>query len=519
MNSDRAKVDGTLSIWQRVLLAVLVAYPSVLIVLAMVNGPGISIDSVSYAAASQSWANSSQLLSFDGTALTIFPPGLPVISGSLMMVGVPFQWAVVVLNVAATVVAVLGAFWLGRVVLTSTAWGLGAAAVVSLAAATVRVNSYFWTEPVFSAVVVGVLVLIVRGARARHYTWLSVIAIGLLISLAIGFRYVGVILVPLAVVVVLWRTARQRWLKALAVGAVSLLGFIAVTGRNVLLGAPMLGDRYPGSIGPEGALLGLVRNWGEYVAPSRTTSLTVLAGALVAVLLLVGAWLVLVRRNVAGFVLAVLVLGYWTSIVVGQVGTRLDVATERFGAPVLVPSVILVLVAIRALMTSMSDQLAESGLMTPSQSLVLVRAASGALAVVVLGLSMLHTVRFVADANRNGLGLDSGAALDRDISQVAAELPGEVVAASNDPWQVWWARQGGVALDFPPSRDEWPAERVDSDLRALASAVEANGVVLLLLDSGSRASVDVVELESSGMNVELVDTQGAVSVYELTPQA
>jgi hypothetical protein len=135
----------------------------------------------------------------------------------------------------------------------------------------------------------------------------------------------------------------------------------------------------------------------------------------------------------------------------------------------------------------------------------------------VLGISLLHTFRFVVDGRHTGLGLDSATAADRSVSLIAQDLPAETVIASNDPWQVWWSRGEGPVLDLPPSRNEWPADRVQADLDRLTSVVREEGSVVVLLDEGSRASISVEDLTDQGILVSDVGRQSGVEVWELTP--
>ena len=500
---------------QWILLGLFVAYPTVMLVVAMSNGPGISIDSVSYAAASQSWAESWELLTYNGTPLTIFPPGLSLLAGTLMRLGLGFAPAIVAVNLVATVILILSAFALGKMVLRTSGWALCVAAVTALAASTLRVNSYFWTEPVFTALIAVVLVILARGVVSRVITWPYVICLGILISVATMFRFVGVVVVPLAVFVVAWRSGANRLWKAGAACALSMVGFAVAVARNLLLGVPALGERYPGSVGVEGAIAGLVRLWGEYVAPSQTTSLTVIAGAGIAVLLIAGAWNVVTRRNEPGVVLVLFVGGYWFAILVSQVGTRLDSASERFGAPVFVATVVLILVAVRMIMSGAARQLTESGFLSASAARIGVHGTAIAVVALIGSLSVMHAVQYAIGGKRDGLGLDSATAMSRDISRAALKVPSEMVVASNDPWQVWWARASGVVLDYPPSPAEWPAERVERDLGRLADSVDSYGTVLLLIDSDAGASLDTGTLRDIGLLAVPSGVDGSVARYEV----
>ena len=286
--------------------------------------------------------------------------------------------------------------------------------------------------------------------------------------------------------------------------------------RNLALGAPALGERYPGSIDAQGALVGLVRLWGEYIVPSSTTSLTVVFGGVVLVLLVAGGWLTLVKKNPAAIVTAAFVAMYWVAILVSQVGTRLDVATERFGAPVLAPAVVLVLVAIRELLATMSQQVAQGINRNPSEVRHWLSAVAGAALIGIVALSVLHTVRFVSEARTSGIELASQGSMDRTVAQVSQGLPPDIVIASNDPWQVWWARGSGVVLDYPPSGDEWPGERIEADIDRLRAAVEGSGSVTVILDEGSRASLPIDDLVSRGVSAQQREGGSGVAVWELT---
>ena len=501
--------------WHLVVLAGLVAYPAVMIVVATTNGPGISIDSVSYASAATSFAESGHLLTYDGSALTLFPPGFPAVLGALMAVGASLSTATVVVNVVAVGVTVVATYFLARQVLLGAGWSLVATAVVSVLAATVRVGSYLWTEALFTALVTVALALLAWAVRNRQAPWWLVVASGVLIALATTVRYVGVVAVPIVMVAIAWAARNSRVIKTLVAGAVGVAGLVVVALRNVLIGASAFGDRYPGSLTFDGAFSSLVLQWGDYVAPSRTTSLTVIVGSIVGLAILLGIWLVIVHRNAAGIVIGLFVGAYWIAILVSQVGTRLDVVTERFGAPVLASSVVLFLVAIRSVLAIASDQLA--ALLGISRQRVRrgLSVVLGVVGVVVLGLSMVHAVEFVADGNRQGISLASTTAADRAIVQAVALLPTDSVVASNDPWQVWWSR-GGVVLDFPPSRAEWPSERVESDLAALIGAASDGERVFVVIDEGARASIDLSELESAGLPVQLLDDADGVVVAEVT---
>jgi len=390
-----------------------------------------------------------------------------------------------------------------------------AAAAVSLLAASVRVGSYLWTEALFTALITVALVLVMWSVRHRRTPWWLVVTAAVLVALGTTLRYVGVVAVPVVALAIAWAARDSRVGKAVVAGVVGVLGLVLPAIRNVLLGAPALGERYPGTVNVEGAITGLVLQWGEYVAPSRTTSLTVIAGAIVGIALLVGMWLVVVQCNRPGAILALFVLVYWFAIVISQVGTRLDVVTERFAAPVLAPTVVLVLVALRSGLAESARQLAPVVKVNQEKVRRFLTVGLGAVGVAVVGLSIVHAVEFVRDGNREGIDLASASAAERALVQASTSLPADAIVASNDPWQVWWSR-GGVVLDFPPSPREWPRERVESDLIAVSEAVDASGLVFVVLDENARASLDLSELEDAGLSAQVIENTDGVLVAVIT---
>ena len=501
--------------WRKVALVSLVVYPAVMIAMATSNGPGISVDSVSYAAAATSFADTGRFVTYDGTDLTLFPPGLPAVLGVLIATGLSLSTAAVLANVVAVCVIVSASYLLARQVLVSPGWSLVGATAVSMLAATVRVGSYLWTEAIFTALITVVLVLVTWAVRHRRTPWWLVVAAATLVAVATTLRYVGVVAVPVVIVAIAWAARESRVGKAALAGLIGLLGLVLPALRNVILGSPPLGERYPGSVNLEGAITGLVLQWGEYVAPSRTTSLTWIAGAVVGIVLLVGMWLVIVQRNRPGAVLALFVLVYWLTIVISQVGTRLDVVTERFAAPVLAPTVVLVLVALRSGLIESSRQLAPVAKVKQDKVHHVLAGGLGVLGVAVLGLSFVHAVEFVRDSNREGIDLASAAATERLLVQAATALPSDEIVASNDPWQVWWSR-GGVVLDFPPSPDEWPSERVDSDLVAVKQAVDAREQIFVVIDESARASLDLSYLDEVGLTSRVIENTDGVLVAKVS---
>ena len=484
---------------RRLLLLLLVAFPVALILVATAQGIGVSIDSVSYIATAKSFAAGNGLLSYDGLPLTIFPPGYPIVLGLLIAAGLSVNIAAIAINVLSVVLLVLCSYELGRRLLGSPNQALFTTAFVALSASTVRTNSYAWSEPVFTVLVLAALILLVIALERSSLGWRSAVAVALLVSVATTFRFVGIALVPVAMLgaYIVWRRTLRPTsaaVRSLLLAAGSLLGFAVVAARNVTFGSGPMGERYPGSRTIEGGLATAFRALGESVAPSQTTSLTAFVGVVVVVLLVAGIWVALLQRNAPMLVVATFVVVYWAAIVVSQSTTRVDEAGERFAAPAFVAVVILGAYAIRELAAGAARQLEESELVAASKARATFRVVGAVVLVGILGLSVMHGVRFARMGHQDGLvGFGS---LDSALIRAVA---GAVGVASNDPWAIWWARQAGPVVDLPVSPTEWPQARVDADIERLVSAVVDGRVDTVVVFDNGRPFLPLDELAAHGL--------------------
>ena len=496
----------------RPVLFAAVVFPAVLVVMASLQGPGVSVDSVSYLAAAQSWARDFELISYNGDDLTIFPPGLSILLGSVVALGIPVSIGVVGLNVIAVVGLVLIAFLIGRQVLEDERWAVLAALVMSTSVIIIEAHTYVWTEPLFSLLLGAALLLLVRAVRLHTVSWGVVVALGVVLGAASTFRYVGVVIVPIAAVTIWLAADRRRAIKVLVFMGTALVLPVAVVVRNVSLGVGPFGERYPGTLTWDGAISQVFMQWGEVVAPSRTTSLTLVAGVVVAVLIMSGGWLSLIRRNWAGLLLFVVVGLYWVAIVASQTGARLDIESSRFGVPVAIPSIILALLAVRAMVVTMQQQLATAGLLSLRRSHTLVLTVLIAVATVIAVLSVFHSVQFAVQARSEGLGLNAKGNTERALVRLAEQQPTDVVIASNDPWSAWWARGGGVVIDLPPSEVEWPLARLERDTQRLQDRLESGVPIVALFDEGGPASASAQILAEQGIVLEEEGRQDGVII-------
>lgn len=502
------------------ILALLVAYPVILVLIATSHGPGVSPDSVSYLAGAQSLLDQGHILTFTGEPLTLFPPGQSVLLAAFGAVGLSLTTAAVAVNLVCLALLVVGTYLLASQVLGSPSLALVSAAFVSFAAATVREFSMVWSEPAFSVLVLAVLLLLARAARHRSVAWWLVIALAALASLATTFRYVGFVLIPVIAVTVLWSayplSRRRAWLMAVVAALGSSAGLAGVAMRNLSSGSGALGERYPGTVTLEGAVKSTVNLLGTYLVPAETTVLWAELGVLVAVLLIAGIWLGLVRRNRGLAVLGLFVGVYWAALWWSQSSTRLDSATERLLAPALVPMVIIVVFAISVLGSTIVAQLASSRYLTAAGARRLCLIVGWVLLIGILGLQSLHGIRFARVAVAEGIAYNSNEVLNSPISTALASLPANSGIASNDPWRAYWVIGRAPSIDLPPIASEWPQARLDSDLARLTADVLAGSVTHVAYFADARHAWTPEELAAQGLSLTQVGEFADGTLYSVT---
>lgn len=513
------------------LLALLVAYPIVVIALATSSGVLFSQDSVSYLAAARSLAAGDGLTSFDGQPLTLFPPGLSIVLGVAEGLGWTAGSAAVVLNAACVGLVVLGTYLLARLALGSSWLGVAAAAVVSLSAPFTLSFVWLWSEPLFTVLVVGLLLLLAWAIRVGRCPWWLVIAAGLLAGAAISVRYVGYVLLPV-VGLGIWQAARPRgdhgaasraWVRVLVALAIGLLAPALIVLRNLNAGSGPLGDRYPGVRTLLDSTVEAVGVLGTFLLPSASSAVAVALGVLVGVLVLVGIWVGLMDRNRVLLLLGLFSVLYVAAIVWSQTATRLDPPTPRLLTPTVPALAVLALGGLRVLLRRLRRD-AVSWTASSGSATIRARGAGAAILIgcVVLGLVVVGSVaaavradaRLVSDSRGGALGLRA-AASSSPLAAAGVGLPGVAGFASNDPWRMYLAVGKTPVVPLPPSASEWPADRIDRDLRVLLDGVRSGNVTHALMVEGGGATLTWPELASAGVEATLVAETPEGSVYRL----
>ncbi len=410
-------------------------------------GAGLWPDSVNYVSAARSFAAGKGLIGYDGVPLVRFAPLYPVLLGSISRAtGLdPLSYAHVVNAVLLAAIVCLSGFLLSRYVTFSPALAFVGTVAVLIVGPLVDVSVMAGSEPLF------ILCVLLFFVSARGYTMgastISLIAVTLSAAAASLIRYVGIVIIPVGVLLILFRRETQLKPRIL-----HLFGFLVTSAgsfgvwvtRNYLLTGTLLGPRHGSAstvienyhrvlvnvlswfVGALDGRLGLIR----YVSAVVLASVPI--AAVFALLRGRGITGLLARGDAAvrkvGLLLLFIVL-YATFLIVSSTTTAYDAINDRLLSPIHAPVIVLLFVIL-------------------DRSIGLLRAAPvgrysriGLLAVVAIWLlsPALTVARSSLDRARRGAGGYSTVTWRESptIDFVERLAPGERdVIYSDDPWAI-----------------------------------------------------------------------------------
>jgi hypothetical protein len=343
--------------WSAVGVAAATAFA--LTILATRRGPGISPDSVLYLSGARNLAAGRGYDSYALQPITEYPFGLPAVLALGAKAGIDPRDGARWLNALAFGALVPLTFVLARRHLRRTWLAVGSALAVAWAAPLLGVFSEAWSEPVFCVLTVGLVLVLeeIVATRARAPRWL--VAAALLASVGFAFRYAGITLLGLPVLIIVV-AARSDGSRAAITRAVTYLSLAAVlpavvVSRNLVAGSSVFGPRASG-----------IETLGGVVHSLAVTARTwVLGGSTVAAVL---GWVVLVAvvslvllgvaasrgrapaspsRDTASLLpLVALVVGYVAYLAVSELVTNINAIDSRLLSPVYAPAVVLFAVAL-----------------------------------------------------------------------------------------------------------------------------------------------------------------------------
>ena len=359
-------------------------------------GPGTSPDSFGYLSAAVSLAEAGRVDTVTGEPLTQFPPGYPAVLRIVMLTGVSPLSAARLVGIVAAGLLVLVASVLARRTLDSPIARCAVIATAVVAPGLAQIHRMAWTEPLYSVVVLLVLVSLVDlEASGEPPTRTRLLGLAGLTSTAVLLRYAGVGLVPgIALALALLGRRRRPWAREVVVYVVAACVVPAVWfARNLAVSGDIGGPPLP----PVESLFLDLRS---------------------------------LLETVGGGVLPVVDAGGWLSVVVGLLlSARLSWVAigSRMLAPLVVPTVLLAAIGVDRRGTIAADRRRSRR----------IRLAATAVGVVVLAGWILDAVDTTAAAHRDGIGGRSEfwrrAALVADL----ASIPPDGVVVSNEPGPVW----------------------------------------------------------------------------------
>lgn len=507
--------------WVAVALGLLMVLPTATVLLASRRGPGISPDSITYVVAARSFAESGTLWTLKDEPLTLFPPGYPLLLGAFQWAGIDAVDAAVALNAGLVALTVLLTHLLGRVALGSSAPALVAAALVAVGGTTVQVYAMLWSEPLFAVLSLVVLWLLTRACVRRGISAWQVLLVGALVSMATLVRYVGVTLIPVAVlgVAVAVGGSRRNRLAALCIlaGVSAGAGLAVAVVRNLAAGVDPFGDRSSSGFPALRVILDSLSTLGEYVVPLEGNPLAISLGLGIATVLVIVVLQTLRVWDRALLVTTGFVVVYWAALFYSEMVTTVDPVGPRFTSPVFAPMVIMcaaaALHARRFLLRGRPGgaRTVGQGLTPRGISAVAIWLLVGA----TVATSLARGARFTLNAAEDGLGYNSRASLDSALTDALAELPADAGIASNEPYRVYW-NTGRSPVTPIPRRDRWsPEERTRAAVRLLAERVGSGNVRFLAIFDGDSLTLTAAELQEEGMRVRDAKQLADGGLYEV----
>lgn len=329
------------------------------------HGPGATPDSATYASVAENLSTGRGLTIYDGSELTLFPPGLAVLLAAFEPFGLPPPAAARIVNaVSLAAVILLGGIMLQRNVEDQRIRAAGLA-LIALSPVLILVSVMLWSDIPFVAVTLGFLLVFERAMRQRGMTVL--IGAAALAGAAFLLRYPGFALIGFGAAVLGWRAVHRRTgedVGRLAMfTSIALLPVVAWLLHNRAYGAVLsaasgspLEDRTLPGQGFLANVWQVVQTLGSWLVPRGE----VLAIGAVIGLSVVG---VLLRRPTGPPRLSpgVAYLGgfslfYLAVVIVGATITKVDLLDDRLLSPVYVPSLVLLLVGVERVFASVIGQ-------------------------------------------------------------------------------------------------------------------------------------------------------------------
>lgn len=490
-------------LWSSFAIVALSIFPALIVLLSSRFGPGISPDSVAYVSAAGSFASGAGFTIYTGEALTVFPVGISWILSISERMGIDLEVSSVLLNAVCASSCVLLSYLLALRSLSTRALQFAVAAIVSASWSVVSVYSMLWSEPLFTTVVLLVLLAVLRAVRQQNFGWWHVLFIGTAASASTLLRFTGVALVPVVAlgVFVAARRAGRMGPAVMALGAVtlSIIGLLYSVARNLNLGTQPLGERYSSSSDALEILRESAITLGLYAYPEGrpTRAIAGLLGLAIAALFAYGAFDGIKRRSMPVALLGTFVLTYFLVLLGGQFSSALDPINSRLTIPAFVPAVIVCAYGVQGL----SRKLHRSPAVSHRKAAAIVVAA-GVMIGASVAVNLMHSVDLARHSYAEGLGYNNETWRSSTLASTLLSLPSSGIAAT-DPAATYWV-SGLMPVTQLPRRDRyWPESRTVASLSEIKAAVESGAIQYLIFFDRSETALSPNVLQDAGISMTL----------------
>jgi hypothetical protein len=492
------------------------------------RGPGLSIDSVNYLSTGINLADGRGLLMLHDQALTIFPPGVPILAALGEVLGVGGEPMLRIVSVASFGAMVLLGSALLRRVVDHRGVILGGTLLLAVAAPLLTVSKMAWSEPPFIVVTLVFLLALgdlwERGTIGRR----DVVRLAVLVWVAFVIRYVGISLLGVAGLAMLLavRPLDRRALGRIAgFGLLSLVVPVACMARNHAADGSLLGKYLGNRVESRDSLRDVALNTGStlgrWIVPGSGPATTPYAvvGLIAVVLVLVGLVAALrsrppttdgtgsptpaARGHLACCALYVVV--YAIYLTAAALWTSFEPVNLRYLAPVYVPGVIVAAAGVDALLARTRAPIWRTS----------IAALAGVLIAVQLGTS----IGDAREGAEDGIGFNKPVFVDSPLAAEAARVVdgGDAVVYSNQPHGLWSPTRM-QPVRWAPRDIGFRGAELEGEVEAFAAQVACTDLpsylVFYLYAYGDVVSLEEIEAVVDIEQVAVAPGVGAV--FELS---
>ncbi|MBN2456072.1 MAG: hypothetical protein JXB29_05985 [Sedimentisphaerales bacterium] len=317
-------------------------------------GPGITPDSVEYAAAAESLLGGKGFLRLNGSVYESWPPLYPLLLALLKLCGVEVFFAARCLSALSFGLAI----WLCGVWLLKQSGSLFLAMVCSVCILCSKplfgVSLWAWSEPVFVLLIIGFFFAL--SAFAERPTLRRCLMLSMVTAAVCLTRYIGVVTIAVGGFVIIFNKQQallKRVVFAILWSALSLFPLALWLLRNQLLTGTLMGSRYPSKLAISENITLAGNDLASWLLPYHiVSSVPGWIFFCLFCLFIMGAFVVIVingrRRNLHWpssplMILLIFMALYASGILSAVTRVRVDVLSDRLLVPLYCPLVMLFL--------------------------------------------------------------------------------------------------------------------------------------------------------------------------------